>query len=67
VLRPKYRYVHEWTVGDLLLWDHIGTWHYARPDYGADEHRLMKRCQVMATKIFEPDFLRESLRPAHAA
>ena len=67
VLRPKYRYVHEWTVGDLLLWDHIGTWHYARPDYGADEHRLMKRCQVMATKIFEPDFLRETLATAHAA
>ena len=67
VLQAKYRYVHEWTVGDLLLWDHIGTWHYARPDYGPDEHRLMKRCQVMATKIFEPDFLRESLLPAHAA
>jgi taurine dioxygenase len=56
VLLPKYRYVHEWTVGDLLLWDHIGTWHYARPDYGPDEPRLMKRCQVMATKVFEPGF-----------
>ena len=61
VLQDKYRYVHEWAVGDLLLWDHIGTWHYARPDYGPDERRLMKRCQVMATKIFDPDFLRESL------
>ncbi len=61
VLQDRYRYVHEWAVGDLLLWDHIGTWHYARPDYGPDEHRLMKRCQVMATKIFDPDFLRESL------
>jgi taurine dioxygenase len=61
VLQGKYRYVHEWTVGDLLLWDHIGTWHYARPDYRPDEHRLMKRCQVMATRIFDPDFLRESL------
>lgn len=61
VLQDKYRYVHEWTVGDLLLWDHLGTWHYARPDYGPDQHRLMKRCQVMATKIFDPDFLRESL------
>lgn len=61
VLQDRYRYVHEWSVGDLLLWDHIGTWHYARPDYGPDEPRLMKRCQVMATKIFDPDFLRESL------
>ncbi len=67
VLQPKYRYVHEWTVGDLLLWDHIGTWHYARPDYGPDEHRLMKRCQVMATRIFDSDFLREALMTEHAA
>ena len=22
VLQDQYRYVHEWTVGDLLLWDH---------------------------------------------
>jgi taurine dioxygenase len=61
VLQPRYRYVHEWAVGDLLLWDHIGTWHYARPDYGPDEHRLMKRCQVMATKIFDQDFVRDAL------
>jgi taurine dioxygenase len=61
VLQDKYRYVHEWSVGDLLLWDHIGTWHYARPDYRPDEQRLMKRCQVMATRIFDQDFLRESL------
>lgn len=64
VLQDKYRYVHEWAVGDLLLWDHIGTWHCARPDYGPDEHRLMKRCQVMATKIFDAEFLRESLARA---
>jgi len=61
VLQPRYRYVHEWTVGDLLLWDHIGTWHFARPDYGPDEYRLMKRCQVMATKIFDRDFVRDAL------
>jgi len=66
VPQRKYRYVHEWTVGNLLLWDHIGTWHYARPDYGPDEHRLMKRCQVMATKIFDPDFLGEALMTTRA-
>jgi taurine dioxygenase len=54
-------------VGDLLLWDHLGTWHYARPDYGPDEPRLMKRCQVMATRIFDPAFLRETLITADAA
>ena len=67
VLQPKYRYVHEWTQGDLLLWDHLGTWHYARPDYRPDEPRLMKRCQVLASKIFDPAFIREALEPARAA
>jgi alpha-ketoglutarate-dependent taurine dioxygenase len=56
VLKPAYRYVHRWSVGDVLLWDHIGTWHYAVPDYRPEEHRLMKRCQVLADKIFDRDF-----------
>lgn len=64
VFQPKYRYVHEWRKGDLLLWDNIGSWHYARPDYRDDEPRLMKRCQVMASKIFDPAFLREYLHAA---
>ena len=61
VLLPRYRHVHSWTVGDVLLWDHIGTWHYARPDYRADEPRLMKRCQVLADRIFDHDFTRAAL------
>ena len=40
------------------MWDHIGTLHSAVADYGADEHRLMKRCQVMADRVFDPTFLR---------
>ncbi len=65
-LQPKYQYVHEWTENDLLIWDHIGTLHNAIPDYTADEHRLMKRCQVMADWIFDPEFLHRSL-PQRAA
>ncbi len=61
VLAPRYRHVHSWAVGDVLLWDHIGTWHYARPDYRSDEARLMKRCQVMADRIFDPEFTRAAL------
>jgi taurine dioxygenase len=56
-LQERYQYVHRWTVGDVLLWDHIGTLHNAIADYGPDEPRLMKRCQVMADKIFDPEFL----------
>jgi taurine dioxygenase len=58
-LQPKYQYTHRWTERDVLVWDHIGTLHNAIADYGPDEHRLMKRCQVMADKIFEPAFLHQ--------
>ena len=61
-LQPKYQYTHRWTEGDVLVWDHIGTLHNAIADYGPDEHRLMKRCQVMADRIFDPDFRRAADR-----
>ncbi len=60
-LQPKYQYTHRWTEGDVLVWDHIGTLHYAVPDYGPDEHRLMKRCQVMADRVFDPEWVRAAL------
>jgi taurine dioxygenase len=60
-LQPKYQYTHRWTEGDVLVWDHIGTLHNAIADYGPDEHRLMKRCQVMADRIFDPEFRRAAL------
>ena len=49
--RPEYRYSFDWHVGDVLIWENIGTIHNAIPNYGPDEHRLIKRCQVMATKF----------------
>jgi taurine dioxygenase len=61
VLKPEYRYVHRWAVRDVLIWDHIGTWHNAVGDYGPNEPRLMKRCQVMANRIFDPKFVSEAL------
>jgi alpha-ketoglutarate-dependent taurine dioxygenase len=57
-LRPKYRFAHQWAEGDVLLWDNIRTMHNAVPDYGPDEHRLMRRCQAMADRVFDPDFAR---------
>jgi taurine dioxygenase len=61
-LQPKYQYTHRWMEGDVLVWDHIGTLHNAIADYRPDEHRLMKRCQVMADRVFDPAFLRSALR-----
>jgi taurine dioxygenase len=60
-LQAKYRYVHRWSEGDVLLWDDIGTLHNAHADYGPDEHRLIKRCQVMADRVFDPEFVRAAL------
>jgi len=57
-LQPKYRWTHRWTENDLLVWDNLGTIHQAIADYRTDEIRLMRRCQVMATKVFDPEFLR---------
>lgn len=51
--RPEYRYSFHWTEGDVLVWEDFGTIHNAIADYGPDEHRLIKRCQVMATRFFK--------------
>jgi taurine dioxygenase len=34
------------------MWDNIGTIHSAAADYRPDERRLIKRCQVAATRFF---------------
>jgi len=60
-LQPRFRYLHRWSEGDVLFWDDIATLHNAQADYGPDEHRLIKRCQVMADKIFDPAFIRSAL------
>jgi len=51
-LKPEYRYSSHWQEGDVLMWEDIGTIHRAVADYGPEEHRLVKRCQVMATRFF---------------
>ena len=54
-LKPEYRYVSRWEEGDVLMWEDIGTIHSAMADYGPNEHRLVKRCQVMATRFVPPE------------
>ena len=69
-LQDRYRYLFTWSERDVLVWEHFGTIHRAIADYGPDEYRLMKRCQVMATKILDPGFVRAALGEpgtAHAA
>lgn len=52
-LQEKYQYQHFWSVGDVLMWDNMGTLHNAVPDYLPHEYRYIKRCQVMANRYFE--------------
>ena len=56
-------WINVWADNDLLVWDHLGTLRRALADYVPDEIRLIRRCQVMVTKVFDPEFL----RPARAA
>ena len=57
-LQEKYRYAHQWQEHDVLMWDDLLTIHRAVADYGPDEPRLVKRCQVMADRIFDQAFVR---------
>jgi taurine dioxygenase len=66
-LQPKYYYKHDWTELDVLIWDNLGTQHRAIPDYSADEHRFIKRCQVKSNKIFDPAFLAGVVHPERVA
>ena len=60
-LEARFLYTHVWAERDLMVWDNIGTLHNAIPDYTADEHRLIKRCQVMADRVFDPAFLKSAM------
>ena len=51
---PQFRYRFSWQPKTVLMWDNMGTIHNAVADYRPDEHRLIKRCQVAATRFFEP-------------
>jgi taurine dioxygenase len=56
-LQAKYIHTSHWEERDVLVWEDIGTIHNAVADYGPQEHRLVKRCQVMANRYFREDEL----------
>ena len=43
--QPEFRYCHEWTVGDAVMWDNTGTLHRATP-YPLDSGRLLNRTKL---------------------
>jgi taurine dioxygenase len=56
-LKKEYIHTSHWEEGDVLVWEDIGTIHNAVADYGPDEHRFVKRCQVMANRYFREEEL----------
>lgn len=49
--QPQFVYRHEWTVGDLVIWDNTGTMHRALP-YPLDSGRMMHRTKVQGEESF---------------
>ncbi len=50
IVAPPFRYVHQWRVGDLLMWDNCSVQHLATFDYEWPKHRrLMHRITVGGT------------------
>ena len=45
VERPEGVFEHEWTPGDLVMWDNLCSCH-ARTDFPTDQRRLLRRCTV---------------------
>jgi len=49
--QPQFVYRHEWTPGDLVIWDNTGTMHRAIA-YPMDSGRLMYRTQIAGDEPF---------------
>jgi len=45
-------YRHEWSVGDLVIWDNTGTMHRATP-YALDSGRMMHRTKLAGEEPFD--------------
>ena len=46
LVKPEFRYEHQWRAGDLLMWDNVAVQHKANFDYELPLRRLMHRTTV---------------------
>ena len=49
--QPQFVYRHQWSIGDLVIWDNTGTLHRAMP-YALDSARMMHRTKLEGEEAF---------------
>ena len=49
--QPKFKYRHEWSAGDMLIWDNTGVLHRVEP-YPLDSGRVMHRTTLQGEEAF---------------
>lgn len=49
--QPKFKYRHEWSPGDLLIWDNTGVLHRVEP-YPLESGRVMHRTTLLGEEAF---------------
>lgn len=49
--QPQYYYRHQWSLGDLVLWDNLATLHY-RPAFDPASRRILKRISLAGARPF---------------
>jgi len=52
IVKPEFRYEHDWRAGDLLMWDNVAVQHKANFDYELPLRRLMHRTTVRGSVPF---------------
>ena len=50
--QEEFSYSHEWSVGDLVIWDNTGTMHRAEA-YDPSSNRMMHRTKLQGEEPFE--------------
>jgi taurine dioxygenase len=50
--QPQFHTAHEWTVGDVVIWDNRATMHRVDVDYPMGERRIMQRVLIEGDRPF---------------
>ncbi|NND50422.1 MAG: TauD/TfdA family dioxygenase [Rhizobiales bacterium] len=52
--KPEFQWMHDWRVGDLILWDNRCTMHY-REAFPSSSRRIMHKTQTVGDRpVFQP-------------